>query len=71
MKFEMSLSKNEINKLTTLLETGTFLANVAYNLKQKEDIPKDDRKLLEKWQQSWDENRKDCAEILHKFYLVN
>ena len=46
MKFEMSLSKNEINKLTTLLETGTFLANVAYNLKQKEDIPKDDRNFI-------------------------
>lgn len=34
---------------------GAILSNVAYNLKQRDDLPADVRQLLEECQAEWDE----------------
>jgi len=62
------LRPKDIAELKSLIETGSYLANIAFNLKQKDDIPKDDKKLLDLWQKDWDDKRGKCLPLLNKIY---
>jgi len=46
-------------QLKPLLSAGGFLSNVAFNLKESDDIPKEARMLLERFQKEWDKARKE------------
>lgn len=65
---EVMLRPIETAQLKNLVTTGSYLANIAFNLKQKETLPEDDRKLLDLWQKDWDKKRSECKTTLDKIF---
>lgn len=63
------LRKKEITDLLNFINEGDLLSNVAYNYKQKSDLPIDARNILSERQQAIDIARTNCRKTLEKLRL--
>lgn len=62
------LRPKDVASLQEILVNGSLLSNVAFNLKQRNDIPEDFRKDLGTAQANWDTAKSNGAEIYNKLH---
>lgn len=58
----------ELASLKSLIESSAYLSNIAFNLKQRDNLPEEDKKLLDIWQKDWDKKQSECKPILDKIF---
>lgn len=57
---------NARKAIRELLDIGNYLSNIAYNAKQRIDVPQDLRRNCETYQKKWDEVRNALPEYLKR-----